>query len=132
MARRADLGNLGEDGILVAVRREGFHILEMSACLAFHPKFIPASAVVSHFTCFQCHIIRFLVHICHHQHFVGLIILHDHSHMPVAVQLKLFPWNRRIKGIYGDIIILAQRFDSQKFLGVLVDGIARNTADIVV
>ena len=85
MAGRANLGNLRKNGVFVAVRRKGFHILEMAACLALHPEFITASAVIRHFSCFQGRVVGLLVHVGHHQHFIGLIVLHNNRHMPVAV-----------------------------------------------
>ena len=131
MAGGADLGHSGKDGIHIAVRRQRFHILIMPARLALDPQLLPAPAVVSHPAGLKRHAVRFLIHIGHHQHFVRLVILYDHRHMPVAVQLKLVPPDRRIEGADRNAVTLAQRLDRQQLSGVLVDRMTRYTADIV-
>ena len=71
----------------------------MSAGLSLQPQFLPASAEICHLSRGKGGLIGFLVHIRHHQHFRAFMILHDHRNQPIAVQLKILPRHRALKGI---------------------------------
>lgn len=66
MACSTDLGNFCKDGIIVTVCCQGFDILDMTGSKTFCPKFIPASAVVRHFSDVDCCVKCLLVHVSKH------------------------------------------------------------------
>ena len=79
--RAADLLDLEQHGVAVAVQADGKHFLYVPGRAALVPEFLAAAAPVSHFTCFKSGIKCFFIHIRQHQYFVCLIILsYDRYH----------------------------------------------------
>jgi hypothetical protein len=80
----ADLVDLQEKRVAVAVDVNPVNLLDVAAFFAFAPQFVSAAAVVNGVTEFQRFFVAFLVHIRHHQDFAGFIILRDRGNEPVA------------------------------------------------
>ena len=104
----------------------------MSAGQSLQPQFLTASAVVSHFTKLQSLFISFLIHVSHHQNFLGTIILHDNRYHAVTVFLEIFPLVSCLEGFNGNIIFPAQILQGNDFFHIVIDGITGDTAYIFI
>ena len=66
MAGGPDLIDLCQQGIVVAVQGERFHILVMAGGLPLQPQASAASAVIGHESAVKCRLKGFLIHISQH------------------------------------------------------------------
>ena len=89
MACCSDLIYFCKQCIQITIDRQGFYILEMTACLPFYPEFLPASAEIRHLSGLDRLIERFLIHICQHQDLLCLIMLDDDRDQALIIGLKL-------------------------------------------
>ena len=64
-------GHFKDEAILVAINKDLFYFLEMTALFAFFPEFFSASAVIDGEAGFNGLIKGFFVHICEHQDLAG-------------------------------------------------------------
>ena len=91
VAGRADLNHLRQNGIIIAVGVQGFHILEVSAGLSLHPELSAASAEIGHFSSAYGGLVGFLVHVGLHQHRIRPAVLDDDRNHAVGIFLQLLP-----------------------------------------
>jgi len=97
VASRADLLDLDQQRIAVAIKSDVFHGLGMSAGLAFHPELLARTAPEMSLAGLQGFLQRGLVHPSHHQDAPGVLLLDDRRNQAVGIELKFF-----VKG-HGDV-----------------------------
>ena len=89
VAGAADLLNLEEERVGVAVLEPAHHLLRVAARLALEPEFLPRPAPVVHEARLQRRAERALVHPGHHEHAPGGRVLHDRGDEAVGVVFEL-------------------------------------------
>jgi hypothetical protein len=83
MAGSPGLFNPVNQAVLIAVGKDLRNVLEMAALLSLLPEFLPAPAVIVGKTRFLRQPDGFFVRICHHEHFIAQLILHNDRDEPV-------------------------------------------------
>ena len=68
---------LDQQGIVVTIRFDRYHMKEVAAFFSFRPKTIFGTAEESYFSGFHRFIIGFLIHKAQHQDFACLVVLYD-------------------------------------------------------
>ena len=81
----SDLSDLCQDGIVITIQGEGFHILVMTGGISLGPQLLTATAEIGHFSTGNGLFEGFLCHISQHENFVGFIILSDDRNHAVTV-----------------------------------------------
>ena len=66
-----------EQGVVVAVCLNGYHVQEVAALFTFGPQAVFRTAEESHLSRFHGLLVGFLVHEAQHQHFLCVVILDD-------------------------------------------------------
>src|SRR5689334_12879226 len=79
----ADLVDLQQERVVVAIDKRVLDFLKISRLLAFEPRAFAGAAVIMRLAGFLGFFPRFLVHVGDHQHFTRLMVLHDHRHQAV-------------------------------------------------
>src|SRR6266568_3869383 len=88
VAGPAGLVDLDQDGVAVAVQRDGLHELDMTGHLALDPVLLPAARPVGAAAGRQRAVQRLVVHPAEHQHLAGVELLRDRGEQPGRVPLQ--------------------------------------------
>ena len=91
MASSPLLPHSGQDRIIVAVDPKLLNLLKMAGRHPFDPQFLPAPAPVSHLSGGKRPLICFLIHICHHKHFIILTVLYYDRDQAIRPFFQIFP-----------------------------------------
>src|SRR5688572_3525644 len=81
----ADLIDLQQNRVVVAVDESISYFLEVARLLAFEPKPLAGTAVIVRFAGLLGLLPRLFVHISNHQHVARFIVLHDHGNQAVSL-----------------------------------------------
>ena len=84
MTGGADLFDLNQKRVTIAIKSDLLHVLSMSAGLAFHPKFLARAAPEMGLAGFDGLFQGSAIHPGHHQHLPGRVILDDGRNQTVA------------------------------------------------
>src|SRR5271157_1003590 len=95
VARRADLVDLQQHGVAVAVQPHRVDVLGMSRRRTLDPLLPPRARVIRRLPCLQRAGQRVVVHPRHHEHFSGAALLGDRRDQPAGVALE----PRRDRGV---------------------------------
>ena len=85
----ADLFDLNEQRVAVAIERDVLHRLGVAAGLAFHPEFLAGAAPEMSPAGRDCFFQRGAVHPRHHQHAAGGLFLDDGRDQAVGIKFQL-------------------------------------------
>ncbi len=91
MAGGSDLVDVSEQGVRIAVDREGADLLEVARRLTFEPEFFAAAAIVVHQAGRNGFFKSFLVHVSLHQDFLRTLFADDDWYSAMFVQFELRP-----------------------------------------
>jgi hypothetical protein len=83
--RTANLLDLDQERIAVAIDIDFMDLLNVAALFALAPKLLAAAAIVHSVTKLKGLAVAFFVHIGHHENLTSLVILHDHRNKTVAL-----------------------------------------------
>ena len=89
MAGGANLLDLKEHAVLVAVKRNAFDFLHMPARFALLPKALSRTAPIVRIARFQRLLKGLFVHICLHEHVAALCVLRDGADEPALVEFDI-------------------------------------------
>ena len=92
MARSADLNNLHEQAVLIAVHIDTLYALGIAGCFTFDPIFLTRAAPKCNAFCRDRAFNRLSVHITHHQDLIVIMILDHRSDQPRVIKLQSL-WN---------------------------------------
>ena len=88
VARRADLLDLNQQHVGVAIERDVFHGLRVAAFLAFHPEFLARAAPEMRLAGGDGAFQRGAVHPRHHHHTAGFLFLDDRGNQALGVKFQ--------------------------------------------
>ena len=105
-----NLIHLSQKRIFITIYGNSFYILEMSGSLALYPLALSASAVIGHPSGFDSILKSLLIHIRHHQYFIGLVILDDNRDQTVRIQLEFGEIHQAFKRSHLDSLLRTDLF----------------------
>lgn len=90
MTSRADLFDLNQQRVAVAIERDVFHRLRVAAYLAFHPEFLARPTPEMRLARLDGFLQRSAIHPRHHQDAPGGLLLHDGGNQAVRSEFQFF------------------------------------------
>ena len=89
----ADLVNLEDHRVLIAIDKDFFDDLCIAGLLAFFPEFVSGTGPVGGNTALEGFIPGFFIDVCKHEHIARLIVLRDSGNQsPALFEIQIQHW----------------------------------------